>query len=113
MTYSINVRERILRLPMLCQDSWGNLVHLTDKLEHWIIGQVTKSKFALRDVAGVGLAEDSVAIARNDLSGFESGPEIVRDGLVAEIVTDLLLHLLQPVEDFLVGSANVISSVVL
>ena len=54
-----------------------------------------------------------MAIARNDLSGFESGPEIVRDGLVAEIVTDLLLHLLQPVEDFLVGSAKVISSVVL
>ena len=52
-----------------------------------------------------------MAIARNDLSGFQSGPEVIRNGLVAEIAADLLLHLLQPVEDFLVGSAKAVSDV--
>lgn len=98
---------------MLCQNTWGNFIHLADELEHWVIGQVTQSKLALRDVAGVGLAEDGVPIAGNDLSRFQSGPEIVRNGLVAEIAADLLLHLLQPVEDFLVGSANTVSGLVL
>lgn len=54
-----------------------------------------------------------MAIARNDLSRFQSGPEVVRNGFVAEIAADLLLHLLQPVEDFLVGSAQIVSGVVL
>ena len=52
-----------------------------------------------------------MAIAGNDLSRFQSGPEIVRNGLVAEIATNLLLHLLQPVEDFLIGSAKLVSGV--
>ena len=47
-----------------------------------------------------------MAIAGNNLSGFKSGPEVVCNGLVAEIAADLLFHLLQPIKDFLVGSAK-------
>lgn len=47
-----------------------------------------------------------MAVAGDDLSAFQSGPEVVRNGLVAEIATDLFLHLLQPIEDFLIGSAK-------
>lgn len=46
-TYSIHIRERILGFPVFCQNSWGNLIHLAYKLEHWVIGQMSKSKFAL------------------------------------------------------------------
>ena len=98
---------------MLCQDSRGYLVHLADKFEHWVVGQVTESKLALRDVAGVSLAEDGVSIAGNDLSGLQGGPEVFRNGLITEIAADLLLHLLQPVEDFLIGSVRTVSGLVL
>ena len=94
---------------MFCQDSWSDLIHLADKLEHWIIWQVSESKLALRDVAGVGLAEDGVTVAGNDLSRFESGPEVVRNSFVTQVAADLLLHLLQPIEDLLVGTARVVS----
>ena len=52
-----------------------------------------------------------MTIAGDDLSRSESGPEIVRDGLVTEVAADLFLHLLQPIEDFLVGSARTVSVV--
>ena len=94
---------------MFCQDSWGDLIHLANKLEHWIIWQVSESKLALRDVAGVGLAEDGVTVAGNDLSRLESRPEVVRNSFVTKVAADLLLHFLQPIEDLLVGSARVIS----
>ena len=94
---------------MFCQDSWSDLIHLADKLEHWIIWQVSESKLALRDVAGVGLAEDGVTVAGNDLSRFESGPEVVRNSFVTQVAADLLLHFLQPIEHLLVGTARVIS----
>ena len=53
-----------------------------------------------------------MAIAGNNLSRFQRGPEVVCNGLVAEIAANLRLHLLQPVEDFLVGSAKMISGVI-
>ena len=94
---------------MFCQNSWGDLIHLADKLEHWVIGQMTKSKLPLRDVAGIGFAENGVAVTGNDLSRFQSRPKVVCNGLVAEIAADLTLHFLQPVEDFLIGSVSTVS----
>lgn len=63
------------------------------------------SESALSSVAGVGLAEDGVAVTGNDTAGVEGGPEVVGDGLVAEVVTNSLLHLGQPVEHLLIGKA--------
>lgn len=43
--------------------------------------------------AGVGFAEDAVAVTRDDLAGFESVPDVIFDFLVGEVVADLGLHL--------------------
>jgi hypothetical protein len=101
----VDVRVRVLGLSVLGQDTGGNLVDLADKLEHGVIWQVLLRKLALGDVAGVGLAENGVAVAGNDLASLEGGPEIVSDGLVAEVVANSLLHFLQPDEHFLVGQS--------
>lgn len=101
----VDVGVRVFRLAMLCENTGGNLVDLGDKLEHRIIWQMLLRELALRDVARVGLAQDGVAIAGNDLASLERAPEVVLDGLVGQIIADRLLHLLQPVEDFLVGEA--------
>jgi hypothetical protein len=61
------------------------------------------SELALGHVTGVSLAEDGVTVARNDATSVESRPKVVSDGLVAEVITDDLLHLGEPVEDLLVG----------
>jgi len=67
--------------------------------------QLTLSELALGHVAGVGLAEDGVAVTRNDTAGVEGRPEVVSDGLVAEVIANALLHLGEPVEHLLVGKA--------
>lgn len=46
-----------------------------------------------------------MAVARNDTARVEGGPEVVGDGLVAEVVADSLLHLGEPVENLLVSQA--------
>jgi hypothetical protein len=66
---------------------------------------VLLSELALGDVAGVGLAENSVAVSGNDLASLEGRPQVVLDGLVAEVVANSLLHLLEPDKDFLVGQS--------
>jgi len=68
---SVDVRIGVLGLAMLGENARGDLVYLTDKLEHGVIGQVLLSELALGDVAGVGLAKDGVAVARNDLTSLE------------------------------------------
>lgn len=44
-----------------------------------------------------------MAVTGNDTAGVQSGPQVVGDGLVAEVVANNLLHLSEPVEDLLVG----------
>lgn len=63
----------------------------------------TLGKLALSSVAGVCLSEDGVAVTGNDTAGVKSGPEVVGDGLVAEVIADNLLHLGEPVEHLLVS----------
>lgn len=101
----VNVGVWVLGLSVLGEDTGGDLVDLADELEHGVIGQVLLGKLALGDVAGVGLAENGVAVSGNDLAGFESRPQVVLDGLVAKIVANSLLHLLEPDEDLLVGQS--------
>ncbi len=79
---------------MLGQNTRGNLVDLADKLKHRVIGKVFQGEFALRDVAGVGLSENSMSIAWHNLAGFECRPEVFRNSFVAEIATNGFLHLL-------------------
>lgn len=99
----VDVGVGVLGLAVLGEDTRGDLVDLRDELEHGVVGQVLLGELALRDVAGVSLAEDGVAVAGNDLARLESGPQVVLDGLVAEVVADGALHLGEPVEHLLVG----------
>jgi hypothetical protein len=101
----VNVGVWVLGLSVLSKDAGGDLVDLADELEHGVIGQVLLGELALGDVAGVGLAEDSVSVSGNDLAGLEGRPQVVLDGLVAEVVANSLLHLLEPDEDLLVGQS--------
>jgi hypothetical protein len=88
---------------VLGQDARSDLVNLADQLEHGVIRQLAESKLALGRVARVGLAKNGVTVSRNNATSVEGRPEIVLDGLVAEVVADDLLHLGEPVKDFLVG----------
>ena len=107
VTYSVNIGEGVLRLAVLGEHTRSDLVDLADELEHRIVGQMLEGELALRDVARIGLAEYSMSVARNDLASVQSRPQIVLDSLIAEIVSDGLLHLLQPVEHFLVRPENI------
>lgn len=72
----------------------------------WLIARswiLTEGELALGRVAGISLAEDSVAITRNNTARIQRGPEVVGDGLVAKVTTDSLLHLGEPVENLLVS----------
>ena len=99
----VDVGVGVLGLAVLGENTGGDLVDLADELEHGVVGQVLLGELALGDVAGVGLAEDGVAVTGNDLASLEGGPEVVLDGLVAEVVANGLLHLLEPDKDLLVG----------
>jgi hypothetical protein len=101
----IDVGVGVLGLAVLGKDAGSDLVNLADELEHGVIRQVLLGKLALGDVTGVSLAEDGVAVSGNDLASLEGGPEVVLDGLVAEVVANRLLHLLEPDEDLLVGQS--------
>lgn len=90
---------------MFGQNTWRNLVNLADELEHWVIGQVLLGEGSLGHITGVGLPENGMAISRDDLAGLESGPQVVGNGLVAEIIANGSFHLSEPVQYFLVGKA--------
>lgn len=106
VTYGIDVGEGVLGLAVLSQDAGGDLVHLADQLEHGVIGKLAKGKLALRNVTGIRLTEDSVAVARDDLARVQGGPQVVLDGLVAKVVANGGLHLGEPVKHFLVGTVE-------
>lgn len=94
---------------MLGQDTRSDLVDLADQLEHGVIGQVAESELALGSVTRVGLAENGVAVTGHDLAGVQGVPQVLADGIVAEVVANGLLHLGEPAEDLLVGPVEPIS----
>lgn len=102
-TYGIDVGVRVLGLSVLGKNARGDLVNLGDELEHRVVGKVLLGELALGDVTGVSLAENGVAVTGNNTTGLEGGPEVVGDVLVTKVRADLGLHLLEPLEDFLVG----------
>jgi len=103
--YSINVGVRVLGFSVLSQDTRGNIVDLANELEHRIIRKLLEREFTLGHVAGVGLPQDGVAVARNNTTSVQGGPEVILNGLVAEVVADSFLHLAEPVQNFLVGQS--------
>lgn len=99
----VNVGVGVLGLAVLGQDAGGDLVDLADQLEHRVLGHLLLRKLALSHVARVGLAEHSVAVTGHNAARVQGGPQVVGDVLVAQVVSDRLLHLSEPVEHLLVG----------
>lgn len=101
----IDVGVGVLGLAVLGKNLGGDLVDLADELEHGVLRHVLLGELALGRVAGVGLAEDGVAVTGDDTAGVEGVPEVLGDALIGDIITNDLLHLGEPVEHLLVGEA--------
>lgn len=102
----IDIRPWVLRLSSLEKDVRDDVVYLADELEERVIGKVLKSELALSSVARVGLAQDGVTVTWNDLTSLERRPNVLLDGLVGCIAADLVLHLPEPYEHFLVSQTK-------
>ena len=87
------------------QDVGNNVEDLSDELKELVIWEVLQGKFALSSVTRIGLAEDCVAISRDNVSTVEGFPDVFADSLVRSILADLGLHLAKPDEDFLISKA--------
>ena len=98
----VDIGVGVLGFAVLRQDTGSNLIDLADKFEHWVIWQLAKGKLALGDVSRIGLSKDSVAVAGDNATGVQGGPEIVGYRLVAQVTADGFLHFLEPVQHFLV-----------
>lgn len=100
---SVNIGVGVLGLAMLGQNARGDFVDLADQLEHGVFGHLLLRELALGHVAGVSLAENSVAITGHDTASVQGRPQVVGDALIAQVVANRLLHLSEPVQHFLVG----------
>lgn len=84
------------RLTMFSKDARHDVIDRGDDVEELVIRHVLESKFALRCVARVGLAEDSVAIPRDDLARVEGVPRKLGDRVCVDLLS-LGLSLIQAV----------------
>lgn len=98
---SVYVGPWVLGLALFEEDVGGNLVHVTDQLEHFVVGQVFLGKLALASVAGVGFAEDGVTITGHNLTALQMVPNPVLELLLVVVLTNLADQLLQEDEHFL------------
>eukprot|EP00657_Telonema_sp_P-1_P009617 TRINITY_DN3854_c0_g1_i2.p1 TRINITY_DN3854_c0_g1~~TRINITY_DN3854_c0_g1_i2.p1 ORF type:complete len:235 (-),score=80.32 TRINITY_DN3854_c0_g1_i2:83-787(-) len=107
----IDVGEGVLGLSVLGEDVGHDLVDGIDEDEELIIGEVTSAEVTLAVVAGIGLAENGVAVSGDDTLAVEEVPgELVKglleSGLVLHVDASLLalaLHLEEESENLLVG----------
>jgi len=93
----------VLGLTVLGQDTGNNVVQLANETEEGIVGQMLKSELTLSHVTGIGLTENGVTETGDNLTTLQSSPDVVLDGLLISVDTDLILHLESPTQDFLVG----------
>lgn len=87
------------------QNTGYDVVDLAYKLEEFVIRQMFERKLALCDIARVCLAQHSMAIARDNLTALQRGPDILLDCLVTGIFSDLGLHFCEPYKHLLVREA--------
>jgi hypothetical protein len=97
-----------IKIPVdthLEQNTGDDVVDLAYKLEEFVIRQMFERKLALCDIARVRFAEHCMAIARDNLSALQRGPDILLDRLVTGIFSDLGLHFCEPHKHLLVREA--------
>lgn len=70
-TVGINIGPGVLGLTLLKEHIGHDLVKLGNQLEHGVVGQVLQGKLTLTGVTGVCLSQDSMAVARHDLTTME------------------------------------------
>lgn len=66
-TMCVHVGPRIFRLSLLQQNIRHQLVQIWNQTEQWIFRHVFQRKLTLTFIAWVSFAQNSVAIARNNL----------------------------------------------
>mmetsp|Transcript_7078 Transcript_7078/g.21611 ORF Transcript_7078/g.21611 Transcript_7078/m.21611 type:complete len:462 (+) Transcript_7078:264-1649(+) len=104
----VDVGVGVLGLAVLGEDGGHDRVDSVDDLEEGVVRHVLDGEVALAGVAGVGLAEDGVAVAGDDLAGLEGVPGEGGDGVLVDFLAlgvELGLEVLDPAEDLLVGEA--------
>ena len=109
----INVWPWVLGLAVLKENIWRDLVDLGDQLEQWVVWQMFQGKLTLACVSWIGLTQDSVTVAGQNLARLECGPNELLDLLISWVVAQSLLGLLDPDQDFLQNVRrilNIISS---
>ena len=74
----VNLNSGVTQLNMYLVDG-------LDHLEELIIRQVLQGELALARVARVGLAEDRVAVARDDALGVEGVPRVLGDSVSVDL----------------------------
>ena len=99
----IYVGPGVLDLAGLQEDWWDQHVELGDKFEQFVVREMLESELPLTGVSGVSLAEDSVTVARDDLSRLEKTPNKLLHLVVSGVQTHSSHHLLHEDEHLLVG----------
>mmetsp|Transcript_4007 Transcript_4007/g.12435 ORF Transcript_4007/g.12435 Transcript_4007/m.12435 type:complete len:248 (+) Transcript_4007:259-1002(+) len=104
----VDVGVGIFGFAVFRQDAGHDGVDGVDDLKQGIVREVLEREVALAGVARVRLAEDGVAVARNDFARIQRLPGEVGDGLFVDFfafLRKLGLEVLDPAEDFLVREA--------
>jgi len=69
--YTYHIGVWVLGFAVLGQHTGGNLVDLANKLEHWVIWEMSFSEGTLGHVARISLAENSMSVSRNNLASLQ------------------------------------------
>ena len=92
---------------MLSENTRGDLGVLLHELEDGVLLDLGAGGSKVHESleARIRLAENTVAVAGNDLAGLEGGPEVVLDVLLGELLANLCLHVQDPAEHLLGSKA--------
>lgn len=101
----VDVRVRVLGLTVLLKDTRRNLRETLDKLHNRRLLELRARVSEVRQSseAWVGLAQNSVAVTRDNTAALQGRPQVVNNLLVTWVRADSLLELKGPVEHLLVG----------
>ena len=106
---AVDVGVGVLGLAVLLEHLGRDAAVLLDELEDGVLGNLGAGGGIVHQSleAGVGLAEDGVAVAGHDAARVEGGPEVVLDVLLGVGGGDVVLHLEDPAQDLL-GSKTMV-----